>query len=114
MSVPARILWAPRWSEITALARYVLGIWYCGCEVVLPNWLKPEMANSGHPALIFGPCGMLGMPSRSVTLGEPKLGGKTLAPSRVYPRRKSRTVVGFRLAVAPITALCPRVSVLPN
>src|SRR5260370_2291932 len=67
------------------------------------------MLNFGHPALILGPWGRFGIPSRSVELGEPKLGGNTFAPSLVYPTRKSRIVVGFRVRVLPTTALWPRV-----
>src|SRR4029077_19251153 len=112
--LPSLRLCAPRCSERTPLTRYVFGIWYCGCEVVLPNALSPEILNLGQPALMFGPCGRLGMPSSCVELGYPKFGGKTPAPSLVYPRRASRIVVGVRVTVLPATALCPRVKVLPN
>src|SRR6266481_6117310 len=112
-SIPVRMLCAPRCTDITPPARYTLGIWYCGCEVVLPNALMPEILNLGQPALRDGESGRLGIPSSLVELGDPKLGGKTLAPSRVYPARTSRIEAGLRVMVFPMMAFCPRVAVVP-
>src|SRR3984893_175717 len=74
----------------------------------------PVMLNLDHPALIFGDAGRLGMPSSSVELGDPKFGGKTLAPSLVYATRRSRIEAGVRLSELPSTAFWPRVAVVPN
>src|SRR5215471_6932368 len=107
-SSPVRRVWAPRCMESTPLRRKTFGIWYCGVDVVLPKALIPVMLNFDHPPLIDGESGRFGMPSSLPGLGDPKFGGKTLAPSRVYAARISRSEVELRLSVFPNTAFWPR------